>query len=210
MEIFVLRVPGLSVAILLAGMSGQNPAIAAGPAELSSGRYTVQAMPPRMAGRVTSQLSVGEITPVRPGGISGITDQIFFECLPEQGLVSVGDLSRFSDYIRSALIEQLADSKIYAPDAPVQLSGELKQVDLYYDQVFEQALLSGTWVIRLELQSSLGGSETFSVFYTYPLPERGAFCEEMAARFMNGVQALMQEIIESETLDALLKPASAG
>jgi hypothetical protein len=184
-----------------------NPAaFAAGPgSELSSGVYVTRPLLPSLSSADSNSLSVGVFAPVLHDSLAGVTEQLFFDCVPGTGLVSLGGQSQFADYIRSALIEQLALADIYAAGSAVQLTGELQQVELFLDQVAGQQSARGTWQIQLALQSSLGGGEVFAIDYSYPIANYAKYCEEMASQFMKGVQALMSEILGSEEFAELLR-----
>ncbi len=202
---YSLRIIALGAASVLVCPLDRGASLASGPGdELSSGRYAVLPLQPQLHDLYSTGVSVGAFSPRLQYGVPGTTDNIYFECLHDQGLVSVGGYSQFSDFVRNALIEQLSAAGIYSAEAPVQLTGELEKVELFYDQIVGEPLFTGTWSIEVELQSSLGVRETFSVSHSYPLPGSGEFCQEMAVRFMSSVQKLMEEILESENLEALL------
>ncbi|MBT8147031.1 MAG: hypothetical protein KJN90_09265 [Gammaproteobacteria bacterium] len=175
--------------------------------ELSSGPYISRTLASDYFAEPRTALSIGEFSPRLHTNISGITDQIYFECSPAQGLVSNASYSGFSDYIRSALIEQLQDADRYVAEALVQLSGELQKVELYFDSLVGESLSQGTWEIQLTLRSSLGGEETFTVNHSYPISSRSNYCHEMANQFMISVQSLMVEILGSSRFAALIRPA---
>lgn len=173
--------------------------------ELSSGPYITRTLASDYFAEPRTALSIGEFSPRLHTKISGITDQIYFECSPAQGLVSNASYGGFSDYIRGALIEQLQDADRYVAEAPVQLSGELQKVELYFDSLAGESSSRGTWEIQLTLRSSLGGEEAFNVTHSYPIRNPNNYCNEMAGQFMTSVQALMIEILGSERFDKLVE-----
>jgi len=197
-----LCIAGLAVTLL-----GFESILAAGPEqELSSGPYVTRVIEPKDYRQRQVNLSVGNFSPGLHKKISGITEQIYFECSPSRGLVSTGGYSGFSDYIRSAFIEQLQDAGSYVAEAPVQLSGELQKVDLYFDSLVGESFSHGAWALQLTLRSSLGGEETFNVNHSYPIRNRNNYCYEMANQFMASVQVLMVEILGSEKFNELIRP----
>lgn len=192
---------------LTAALFANHAAFAAGPeSEFSSGVYVTQPLLPTVPIADSTSLSVGPFAPGQHDSIAGVTEQLFFDCVPGTGLVSLGDLSQFSDYIRSALIEQLAAADIYAAESTVQLTGELQEVELFFDRIAGQRPARGTWQIQLALHSSLGRGEIFAIDYSYPIANHGGYCQEMAGQFMKGVQALMSKILVSEGFAELLRP----
>ena len=171
--------------------------------ELSSGPYLTRSIESDSLGERGISLSVGKFSPHLR---QRIADQIYFECSPTQGLISTGGYSGISDYIRSALIEQLEEADSYLAEAPVQLSGQLQKVDLYFDSLEGESYSHGTWAIQLTLRSSLGSEETFVVNHSYPIRNRNNYCHEMANQFMVSVQSLMMEMLGGERFDALIRP----
>jgi|GEM_PF-2949697 len=196
----------LCIACLVITFIGVGPTHAAGPEEeLSSGPYITHSIEFDRYQEHQVSLSVGEFSPHLHKKIAGITDQIYFECSPARGLVSTGDYSGFSDYIRSAFIEQLQEAERYVSEAPVKLFGELQKVDLHFDSLAGESYSHGTWAIQLTLRSSLGGEGSFTINHSFPIRNRNNYCHEMANHFMTSVQLLMAEILGSEKFGKLLK-----
>lgn len=202
------RVFALGAFCLTLPLAGFEPVLAKGPQqELGSGIYETLVIESVRSQESRTDLSVGEFSPRLHDKVSGITDQIFFECASGTGLIGIGDLAGFSDYIRSAFIEQLQVNGSYVTEAPVRVSGNLQKVDLYFDSLVGESSSQGTWSIQLALRSSLGREESFSINHTYPIQSQSSYCHVMANQFMASVQALMLEIFQSGKFDRLVSTA---
>jgi hypothetical protein len=175
--------PLIALLVVVAACAGCSTA-------LDVGRYGVSAENDaalkKLGGR---KVSVGPFTATEPG-----RDEI--RC---RDLKSIKTPDRaFEDYIRQALIDELAAAGLLAESAPITLTGHLNRVD--FDS------LVGEWTLDLTLTSSNGRALTVSDRYRYQfIANAEAACARTAASFPSAVQALLGKLVSDGTFAELLR-----
>src|SRR5262245_65255844 len=104
----------------------------------------------------------------------------------------------FEEFIRQAFVLELTKADLYAPGAPVTLTGRLLTLD------FSQVVTDAAWTFQFELQSSNGQWGT--VLERYPIAG-GAdpdACRQTARALMPAVQQLLAKIVRHPGFPRLL------
>jgi hypothetical protein len=113
------------------------------------------------------------------------------------GPVKTADGEPYSQTIRAALISELEMAEVYAPTAPVTLTGSVDKLD--FDS------LSGEWTLSLTLTSSNGKSLHADEKYHFASSYMGdAACAQTAQAFMPSVQDLIAKVVHSPAFPALV------
>ena len=158
-------------------------------------RYVVSAdtLQTLRAYRGTTIVAVGPFTAAMPG-------QREMKCR-EKGQFTTPDGETFEEFIRQAFVLELTKAELYAPVAPITLTGRLLTID------FSQGVADASWTLRLELRSSNGHWVT--VLERYPIPGGAdpASCRQTARALTPAVQDLVAKIVRQEGFSRLLSAA---
>jgi len=148
---------------------------------------TVQAL---RAYRGRTTVAVGAFTATMP-------NQREMKCR-EAGHFTTPDGETFEEFIRKAFVSELTSADLYAPGAPVTLTGHLLTID------FSSGVTDASWTFRLEVRSSNGHWVT--VLERYPIPGGAdpAACRQTARALMPAVQKLVATIVRHQGFAGLL------
>jgi hypothetical protein len=114
------------------------------------------------------------------------------------GPIKTPDGEAFADFVRSSLVSELKIAGAYAPNAPVQLSGRLDNIDF--------SSVSGAWNLGLTVSSSNGRSLSIAEKYGYTSSYFGeTACNQTAQALMPAVQDLLSKLVQAPEFPALLK-----
>lgn len=116
----------------------------------------------------------------------------------EKGTFTTPDGETFEEFVRQAFVSELTKADLYAPGAPVTLTGRLLTID------FSQGVADASWTFQFELRSSNG--QWVTVLERYPI-EGGAdpsACRETARALMPAVQHLVAKIVRHPRFPRLL------
>lgn len=143
--------------------------------------------------RGTTTVAVAPFTTTMPG-------QREMKCR-EKGQFTTPDGETFEEFIRQAFVSELTKAELYAPVAPITLTGRLLTID------FSQGVADASWTFQLELRSSNGHWVT--VLERYPIPGGAdpASCRQTARALMPAVQDLVAKIVRQPGFSRLLSAA---
>jgi hypothetical protein len=114
------------------------------------------------------------------------------------GPIKTPDGESFADFVRSALVSELKIAGTYSPTAPVQLTGQLDNIDF--------SSMSGSWNLGLTIASSNGRSLSMTEKYAYTSSFYGeTACNQTAQALMPAVQDLIGKVVSSPDFSTLLK-----
>jgi hypothetical protein len=116
----------------------------------------------------------------------------------EKGHFTTPDGETFEEFVRQAFVSELTKADLYAPGAPVTLTGRLLTID------FSQGVADASWTFQFELRSSNG--QWVTVLERYPI-EGGAdpaACRQTARALMPAVQHLVSKIVRHPGFPRLL------
>ena len=143
--------------------------------------------------RGTTSVAVGPFTATMP-------DQREMKCR-EKGHFTTPNGETFEEFIRQAFVSELTKAELYAPAAPITLTGRLLTID------FSQGVADASWTFQLELRSSNGHWVT--VLERYPIPGGAdpASCRETARALTPAIQDLVAKIVRQPGFSRLLSAA---
>jgi len=143
--------------------------------------------------RGTATVAVAPFTTTMPG-------QREMKCR-EKGQFTTPDGETFEEFIRQAFVSELTKAELYAPVAPITLTGRLLTID------FSQGVADASWTFQLELRSSNGHWVT--VLERYPIPGGSdpASCRQTARALMPAVQDLVAKVVRQPGFSRLLSAA---
>jgi hypothetical protein len=115
------------------------------------------------------------------------------------GPIKTPDGEAFEEFVRKALIDELTISEVYAPDAPVTLTGRLDEID------FSSGWTDAAWQIGLTVVSSTGKSVTVHETYEF----KGNFvgeiaCQQTAHALKPAVQDVVGKVVHHPDFPALV------
>jgi hypothetical protein len=114
------------------------------------------------------------------------------------GPITTPDKQPFEQYIRKALVDELTVADVFAPSAPVMLTGTVNRID--FDS------MAGEWIIDLTVTSSNGRSLAVSDKYSYGFTYVAeTACARTAKSFVPAVQVLIGKLVHHDDFPALLK-----
>jgi hypothetical protein len=114
------------------------------------------------------------------------------------GPIKTPDGEPFADFVRTSLVSELKIAGAYAPNAPVQLTGRLDNIDF--------SSMSGAWNLGLSVSSSNGKSLSVSENYSYSSSYFGeTACNQTAQALMPAVQDLIAKLVHAPDFPSLLK-----
>jgi hypothetical protein len=114
------------------------------------------------------------------------------------GPIKTPDGEPFADFVKTALASELKIAGVYAPNAPIQLSGRLNSIDF--------SSVSGAWNLALTVQSSNGRSLSVAENYSYKSSYYGeTACNQTAQALMPAVQDLIAKVVGAPDFPSLLK-----
>ncbi|MDH6149479.1 MULTISPECIES: hypothetical protein [Paraburkholderia] len=114
------------------------------------------------------------------------------------GPIKTPDGEPFADFVKSGLVSELKIAGVYAPGAPVQLTGRLDSIDF--------SSVSGAWNLGLTVSSSNGRSLSVAENYSYASSYYGeTACNQTAQALMPAVQDLIAKVVHSPEFTTLLK-----
>jgi len=116
----------------------------------------------------------------------------------EKGHFTTPDGETFEEFVRQAFVSELTKADLYAPGAPVTLTGRLLTLD------FSQGVPDASWTFHFELRSSNG--QWVTVLERYPIvggADPGA-CRQTARALMPAVQHLVAKIVRHPGFPRLL------
>jgi hypothetical protein len=142
--------------------------------------------------RGQSTVALGPFTAAEPGR-SEITCR-------GAGPVKTPDGEPFHEFIRKAFIADMTLAEIYAPTAPVTLTGRLDSID------FSSGMTDAGWDIAMTISSSNGKRLSVKERYDF----KSAFdaitaCHQTANAFMPAVQNLVTKTIRHPDFPALIR-----
>jgi hypothetical protein len=116
------------------------------------------------------------------------------------GPIKTPDGQTFEGFIRKAFVDELKMADLYAPKAPITLTGTLDSID------FSSA--SGKWNIAVTINSSNGQSLSVVENYEFTSSFYGeTACNQTAQALMPAVQNLIGKIVKNNQFLTLIKSA---
>jgi hypothetical protein len=110
----------------------------------------------------------------------------------------------FEVYIRQALLDELTLAELYAPGAPVTLTGHLESLDFT-----SGLMITGAWTIAMSLRSSNGQMLSVHHIHEFSTAYIGDIaCGRVAAAFAPAVQAVITKLVRHPQFPALLRSGS--
>lgn len=141
------------------------------------------------------RIGVGEFTSTVKNKKTGL-DQTEIMCRAV-GPIRTPDGESFSNYIRSAMVDELKNAEIYAPSALTVISGNLDVID------FSSGV--GSWTMVLTLKSSNGKTLAVDEKYDFKISYYGqTACYLTAEAFVPAVQQLLGKAILSAKFNDLI------
>jgi hypothetical protein len=118
------------------------------------------------------------------------------------GPIRTPDGEPFEEFIRKAFIAELTIAEVYAPSAPVTLTGSLDTMDfasgIYWSEAF--------WQIAITIKSSNGKSVAVTEKYPFKASYGGeAGCQNTAQALMPAVQNLVGKMVKDAAFAELLR-----
>jgi len=114
------------------------------------------------------------------------------------GPIKTPDGESFAEFVKAGFISELKIAGVYAPTAPVQLTGQLENIGF--------SSVSGTWNLGLTIKSSNGRSMSIAEAYSYTSSYYGeTACNQTAQALMPAVQDLLAKVVQSPKFPTLLK-----
>ena len=116
------------------------------------------------------------------------------------GPIKTPDGESFEDFIRKAFVSELVIGEIYAPTAPVTITGNVDSLD------FSSGLTDAAWDIALTVRSSNGRSLSAKERYPFTASYYGETgCNNTAHALMPAVQNLVGKVVRDAVFPELLK-----
>jgi hypothetical protein len=115
------------------------------------------------------------------------------------GPIKTPDGETFEQFVRKALIDEMTIAEVYAPAAPVTLTGRLDRIDF-------SSTTDAAWDIAVAIMSSNGKS--LSVTERYPFKSSyvaETACNQAAQALMPAVQNLVGKIVHHPEFPALTR-----
>lgn len=167
--------------------------LASGCSTYAASRYTMSADTVSTLRSFRGQaVSVGPFTAATPGKTEIACRGV--------GPIKTPDGEPFEQYIRKALVDELTIAEIYAPAAPVTISGRLDDID------FSSGMTDAGWKIALTLISSNGRRLAVREDYSF----KGSYvgetsCNQTAHALMPAVQNLVNKVVRHPEFPSLLR-----
>lgn len=158
----------------------------------------------------SASVSVGEFStgferPTRIyGKIVSETGHSEIRCRTD-GLIRPADGQTFAEFLRNAMIGELANADIYAEQASTVLTGTLDGVETSWINPIGFASFGGTWKIELTVHSSNGNSLSATITHSYETQYQGSSCVELAEAFVPTVQSLLLKLFNHENFPSLIR-----
>jgi hypothetical protein len=178
---------------VILGVVAMTGAVSVGCSTYAVPRYGVSAANVRALRTLRGQwINVGPFTATR--------EVAAIDCRAA-GPIKTTDGEPYSQYVRGALISELQMAEVYAPTAPVTLTGTVDRLDFNS--------LSGEWTISLTLSSSNGHHLHVDEKFAFSSSYMGdVACAQTAQAFMPGVQDLIAKLVGStEFRDLVAAPS---
>lgn len=156
-------------------------AILSGCSTYATNRYSISADNVTVLKKLNgTKLSVGKFSASKPGQVEIMCRGV--------GPITTPDGQTFENFIRKALVDELKIADSYASAAPVSLTGNLDAIDF--------SSSSGTWNLKLTVNSSNGNSLTVIENYPYKTSWYGeTACNQTAQALMPAVQNLIGKVV---------------
>src|SRR5262249_55403349 len=119
----------------------------------------------------------------------------------EKGPFTTPDGETFEEFIRQAFVAELTKAGLYAPVAPITLTGRLLTID------FSQGVADASWTFQLELRSSNGHWVTVVERYPIPGGSPPASCRQTARTPMPAVHDVVAKVVRQPGFSRLLSAA---
>lgn len=117
------------------------------------------------------------------------------------GPIKTPDGETFEAFIRKALVDELTIAELYAPTAPVTLTGNLDGID------FSSGLTDAAWTLALTVASSNGAKIAAVETYRFTSSWNGeTACNQTAHALMPAVQNLVGRMVRNAGFRELLRP----
>jgi hypothetical protein len=114
------------------------------------------------------------------------------------GPIKTPDGEPFEEFIRKALVDELKLSELYAPSAPVVLTGRVDEINF-------QSGADAAWRLKVTLTSSNGKSLSVAEDYGYKSSWYGeTACNQTAHALMPAVQNVIQKAVRHPDFSTLL------
>jgi hypothetical protein len=157
--------------------------LASGCSTFAASRYTISA-------ETVSALRVFRGQSVSVGPFTTATSSKNDIMCRRVGPITTPDGEPFEQYIRKALIDELTIAEMYAPSAPVTISGRLEEIDFASGLYWADA----GWKIALTLASSNGHQLAIREEYAFKGSYGGETgCQQTAQALMPAVQNLVNK-----------------
>lgn len=171
---------------------------ASGCSTYAASRYTISADTVSALRAYRGQtVSVGPFTAAAEPGRSEINCR-------GVGPIKTPDGEPFEEFIRKALVAELTIAEVYAPTAPITLTGRLDSID-FSSGTFPTAA-GAAWMIRLAVASSNGRTLSVSEDYKFASSYLGdVACNQTAHALMPAVQNLVGKVVRDPGFAELLR-----
>lgn len=158
----------------------------------AAARYSISADNVRTLRTFKGQtVNIGAFTAAKPG-------QTEITCRGV-GPIKTPDGEPFEQFIRKAFLDEMTIAELYAPDAPVSLTGRLDSIDF-------SSGIGATWNIALTVTSSNGRSISVTEDYRYTSSYFGeTACNQTAQALMPAIQNVVGKVITHPDFPALLR-----
>lgn len=114
------------------------------------------------------------------------------------GPIKTPDGEPFAEFVKNALVSELKIAGVYAPTAPIQLTGRLDSIDF--------SSMSGAWDLALTVTSSNGRSLSVAEKYPFTSSYFGeTACNQTAQALMPAVQDLIAKLVHAPGFSTLIK-----
>lgn len=175
------------IAVVVVGL------VASGCSTYAASRYSISADTVRALRAFKGQaVAVGPFTAAKPG-------QTEITCRGV-GPIKTPDGETFEAFIRKALLDELTIAEVYAPSAPVTLTGTLDDID------FSSGLTDAAWRLGLTVRSSNGKTLTVTETYRFTSSWVGeTACNQTAQALMPAVQNLVGKVVRDVGFVDLLR-----
>ena len=168
--------------------------VLAGCSTYAASRYAISADTVRTLRTFKGQtVAVGDFTATKPG-----QKEIMCRAV---GPIKTPDGETFEAFIRKALIDELTIAEIYAPSAPIVLTGRLDEID------FSSGPAEAAWKIALTVRSSNGKTLAVREVYGFTPSWYGETgCNQTAHALMPAVQNVVGKVVRDPSFADLVRP----
>ena len=113
------------------------------------------------------------------------------------GPVNVAPGKSLSQYIKEAMQEELFMAKVYEPDAPTVIEGQIKELSF-------SSVSPAYWSITMKVKSNISSGYTVSIKYPFDTSWTAySACKNVANAFGPAVQELLKQVVNNPQFSTL-------